>query len=230
VRAGRRVEAGVPAPTGKGVAVGATPPGRPPELLRVYVADECGDDGYPRAWHESIKFMVRADAGHRCVRCGHPYRCGLDKPDWSPCDERCTHVAPDAGPVRIRSFDGSTPTFLVGADGESYEAAFLRASFEPTLVAVEAAWRVLTVHHLDGDKRNCRWWNLAALCQRCHLTDAGQGRHGPPLAPRAQPWFRPYVAGYYAHAYLGEDLTREQAEARMDELLALEIRQEALLP
>lgn len=29
--------------------------------------------------------------------------------------------------------------------------------------------RVLTVHHLDGDKGNVRLWNLAALCQVCHL-------------------------------------------------------------
>lgn len=29
--------------------------------------------------------------------------------------------------------------------------------------------RMLTVHHLDGDKSNCRWWNLLALCQVCHL-------------------------------------------------------------
>ena len=28
---------------------------------------------------------------------------------------------------------------------------------------------MLTVHHLDGNKMNCEWWNLAALCQRCHL-------------------------------------------------------------
>jgi len=27
----------------------------------------------------------------------------------------------------------------------------------------------LTVHHLDGNKANCKDWNLAALCQRCHL-------------------------------------------------------------
>jgi len=27
----------------------------------------------------------------------------------------------------------------------------------------------LTVHHLDGDKSNCAWRNLVALCQRCHL-------------------------------------------------------------
>jgi hypothetical protein len=28
---------------------------------------------------------------------------------------------------------------------------------------------MLTVHHLDGNKWNCEWWNLAALCQQCHL-------------------------------------------------------------
>ncbi len=28
---------------------------------------------------------------------------------------------------------------------------------------------MLTVHHLDGHKFNCELWNLAALCQRCHL-------------------------------------------------------------
>ena len=27
----------------------------------------------------------------------------------------------------------------------------------------------LTVHHLDGDSMNNEDWNLAALCQRCHL-------------------------------------------------------------
>lgn len=27
--------------------------------------------------------------------------------------------------------------------------------------------RALTVHHLSGDKSNCRWWNLLATCQGC---------------------------------------------------------------
>jgi len=27
----------------------------------------------------------------------------------------------------------------------------------------------LTVHHLDGNRENNALWNLAALCQRCHL-------------------------------------------------------------
>src|SRR5690606_39863221 len=34
--------------------------------------------------------------------------------------------------------------------------------------------RMLTVHHLDGDKANCAWWNLAALCQVCHLVIQGR--------------------------------------------------------
>ena len=28
--------------------------------------------------------------------------------------------------------------------------------------------RVLTVHHLNMLKNDCRWQNLVALCQRCH--------------------------------------------------------------
>lgn len=81
-------------------------------------------------------------------------------------------------------------------------------------------WYILTVHHLDGDKGNCRWWNLAALCQRCHL--AIQGKVKMPqtyLYPHSE-WFRPYVAGYYAFALLGEDLSRAEVDARLPELLA----------
>ena len=29
--------------------------------------------------------------------------------------------------------------------------------------------RILTVHHLNGDKSDCRYQNLVALCQVCHL-------------------------------------------------------------
>ena len=34
--------------------------------------------------------------------------------------------------------------------------------------------RVLTVAHLDDDKSNCAPWNLAALCQVCHLETQGK--------------------------------------------------------
>lgn len=37
-------------------------------------------------------------------------------------------------------------------------------------------------------------------------------------------WAKPYIAGFYAKKYLGLDLSREETEARLDELLELEQR------
>jgi hypothetical protein len=94
---------------------------------------------------------------------------------------------------------------------------------------VEAHWRILTTHHLDGNKANCRWWNLAPLCQRCHLYIQAKVHMTRRWVHEHTPWFRPYVAAYYAFVYLGEDLTREQTIARIGELLDIEHRQEALI-
>jgi hypothetical protein len=58
---------------------------------------------------------------------------------------------------------------------------------------------MLTVHHLDLNKSNCRWWNLAALCQRCHLHVQGRVRLDQPWMFDHSEWIRPYLAGYYAH-------------------------------
>jgi len=58
---------------------------------------------------------------------------------------------------------------------------------------------VLTVHHLDGDKGNCAAWNLAALCQRCHLKIQGRVRMEQGFMEQILPvskWFRPHLAGY----------------------------------
>lgn len=163
----------------------------------------------------AIKHMVREEAGHRCVRCLHPYHSGVpQRAEWSPCDERCAH----AGPIRSRRgaqtwcYSQETVDELPGRAGQM--AAQGRD--------VEARWRILTVHHLDGVKANCRWWNLSALCQRCHLQIQGKVQMARVWPWEHTPWFQPYVAGYYAHAYLGEDLTREETEVRLDELLALE--------
>ena len=56
---------------------------------------------------------------------------------------------------------------------------------------------MLTVHHLDLNKSNCAWWNIPALCQKCHL----QIQHKvvleqPYMFPHSE-WFKPYVAAYY---------------------------------
>lgn len=37
-------------------------------------------------------------------------------------------------------------------------------------------------------------------------------------------WLKPYVAGFYAWKYEGKEITREEAIARMPELLAYELK------
>lgn len=112
---------------------------------------------YPPNWAEIAK-QVKADAGGKCVRCGHVH--------------------------------------------------------EP------ATGYTLTVHHLDLDKSNCEWWNLAALCQRCHLQIQGKViMERPWMLPHSE-WFKPYVAGYYAH-HFGLPESREEVVRCVDHLIAL---------
>ena len=158
-----------------------------PGVYRRYEPGELGRDGYPAVWHKLVKHQVREQAGHRCVRCQHPYATGDG--EWSACDERCTHD----GPIRLL----------------------------PSGIS-EARWRILTVHHLTGEKADLRWWNLAPLCQRCHLQIQGRVHMERVYPWPHSEWFKPYVAGYYAWVYLGEDLDPYEVAARQDELLALE--------
>lgn len=154
--------------------------------LRLYAAGDLGRDGYPVAWHHgtpSIKDLVRDQAGHRCVRCGHPYTKGMGA--WSPCDARCAH----RGPLRYRpgwSELGEGASGYATRDPYSQGSAPADATAGELIEAgidVEAAWRILTVHHINGVKADCRWWNLAALCQRCHLTIQGRVQ-----MERVYPW------------------------------------------
>jgi hypothetical protein len=199
-------------------------------LFRVYALDELGPDGYPRAWHRvavddlgigvlterrfGIKDLVREQAGHRCVRCHHPYRNGEHgSGEWSACDERCRF---DHVPFRLvyENDPGPDPPLGSGLCRPVAE----RSTFQ----RIEARWRILTVHHLNGDKSDCRWWNLCPLCQRCHLTIQGRVVMERAFILEHSSWFKPYAAGWYAWKYLGEDIGRDEAVARQDELLALE--------
>lgn len=167
----------------------------------------------------SVKAMVRLLAGHRCERCHHPYipkadakKLGVERTPyhWSPCDERCRH----RGPMRVWTTEGweeVNPT--EEACGSMVHAVDGNA---------EAEWRILTVHHLDGDKANLKWWNLAALCQRCHLTIQGRVIMERVYPNEHSAWFKIHAAGYYAWCYHHENLTRQQAADRLEELLALE--------
>src|SRR5687768_2108061 len=56
---------------------------------------------------------------------------------------------------------------------------------------------MLTVHHLDRTKDNCAWWNLAPLCQRCHLTVQAKVIMGQGWMFDHSGWFKPYAAAYY---------------------------------
>lgn len=184
--------------------------------LRVYLPEECGPDGYPLAWHSidggpGIKHRVREAAGYRCVRCHHPYAKG-DGP-LSRCDWMCSHP----GPVEVRDRFGD-----LRINGEQeIDADQLRLLIASGL-EVYALWRVLTVHHLTMDKRDCRWWNLAALDQRCHLRIQTTVQMGRVYPFEHSEWFKPYAAGWYAWTYLGEELSRGEVEERLPELLALE--------
>ena len=81
--------------------------------------------------------------------------------------------------------------------------------------------RCLTVHHLDLNRSNCRWWNIPALCQACHLSIQGRVIMERQWMFDHTEWFKPYVAGFYAYTMLGEDLSREEVEERLEELLTV---------
>lgn len=180
------------------------------DLLRVYLdPSEISDHGYPFAWYSgpefpvAIKDYVRQLAGYRCVRCGHPYPPGITETcprgEWTPCDEQCSHE----GPVRHLLTDEGIES------GRGW-------------VGPQAQWRILTTHHLNGIKHDCRWWNLAALCQRCHLQIQGRVVMDRVYPLEHSEWFKPYAAGWYAWAYLGQELSREETTDRLEELLSLE--------
>lgn len=81
--------------------------------------------------------------------------------------------------------------------------------------------RVLTVHHLDGDKSNNAWWDLLALCQRCHLTIQAKVIPERPYLWEHKPWFVPYACGFYAYWHAGRQITREEADGDPHHWLAL---------
>ena len=56
----------------------------------------------------------------------------------------------------------------------------------------------LTVHHLDGDKANVAIWNLAALCQRCHLAIQARVDMAQGFLFEHSAWMKPHVEGYRA--------------------------------
>ena len=79
---------------------------------------------------------------------------------------------------------------------------------------------VLTVHHLDLDPQNVEWWNIPALCQKCHLSIQRRVIMERPWILDHSEWFKPYVAGYYAHIN-GLPTDREYVLDHLEALLDL---------
>ena len=110
---------------------------------------------YPPDWGE-IAGQIKAEAGHCCVRCGHPN------------DRESGHV--------------------------------------------------LTVHHLDMDPSNVKWWNLPPLCQKCHLSVQGRVILDRGWLLEHSNWFKPYVAGYYSSC-MGTRDDKEWVMAHLEDIL-----------
>lgn len=147
---------------------------------------------YPDDWQE-IATRVKRRAGWRCVRCGHK-----DHP--MECNRR--------GIRRGKLPCDPGCDFSYHSDGDE-------------LGCFPEKQRVLTVHHLDGDKSNVRWWNLAPLCQVCHLAIQGKVAMEQTYSEPHSDWFLPYVAGYYVETIEGLEVSRSFVEARLAECLAI---------
>lgn len=166
---------------------------------------------YPPEW-PAVSLRVKVEARFRCARCRHPgarWVPGVVDPERYM--RNLTRLFQRPPRLRIDRVEGG---------------AYVRAGWLPCdRRCVEHSrydhrLRTLTVHHMDNDKANLRWWNLAPLCQVCHLQiQAKVAMPATYLHPHSE-WFLPYVAGYYAFTVLGEDLTRAEVEARLPELLS----------
>jgi hypothetical protein len=66
----------------------------------------------------------------------------------------------------------------------------------------------LTVHHLDGNKANNAPWNLACLCQRCHLHIQGKVFMPQFYMFEHSAWFQPHVKGYYNSKITNEEIDK----------------------
>jgi hypothetical protein len=79
---------------------------------------------------------------------------------------------------------------------------------------------VLTVHHLDGNKSNCADWNLAALCQRCHLRVQGRVKMDQLFFVEildVAEWFKPHLAGFLVAKKIAGTATSRRYERSNDD-------------
>ncbi len=155
---------------------------------------------YSADWN-AIAAAVKAHHGNRCERCGHPN----EKP-WKgrhfpiralPLDHESMQL-PEAERADL-GYCGQCRTVyditIVDVDAPCYYGEPAPCDDRCTHRTNDKKQRVLTVDHLDGDKANNDGWNLAALCQSCHLSVQGRVRMEQTYAFRHTEWMRPHVEG-----------------------------------
>lgn len=162
---------------------------------------------------KAVHNAARASVGNRCIRCGHPEGDRM----WTTADVH-----------RVIELEAMHSRALVwekfgGKEWERSTAS--RCMGGPWMVTLpvpctercthpkDGKLRILTVHHLTGQKDDNRWWNLLPLCQSCHLTIQGKVIPEQAYLHPHTPWFVPYVCGFYAATIGGMDITREEADA-----------------
>jgi hypothetical protein len=117
------------------------------------------------------------------------------------------------------------PEKLTGGMAASIESARTKAGDYPPewpavawIIKAMAGWQcercghdhtpappwVLTVHHLDGNKQNLWSWNLAALCQRCHLRIQHRVNFMQDWPFAHSPWMAKHVLEYNEWAVWNE--------------------------
>lgn len=140
---------------------------------------------------KALHNAVRAEAGNRCIRCKHPEG---DK---------------------LGTFE------VINAEGGRIYSHQLMPCDDHCTHPRDGKLRILTVHHLTGQKDDNRWWNLLALCQSCHLTIQGKVIPEQAYLHPHSAWFVPYVCGFYAATIGRLEITRAEAEADPHRWLAL---------
>lgn len=170
--------------------------------------------GYPDEW-PAVSLDTKMQVGFRCVRCEHP------NGRWSQPGNNHERGAL----VLCGEFTELSRVTLPRVYDVEGGGAWLRHHLIPcddrcTHDPEVRDHRVMTVHHLDGDKGNLKWWNLACLCQRCHLTIQGNVKMDQMYMHPHSTWFLPYVAGFYASCVDHPDLTRTEIESELAMWLA----------
>lgn len=177
---------------------------------------------YPDEWPE-VSWRVKCEARWRCARCRHPGGINVDDSLAAAHDYEAESVA---GAIYCVCFwPGLLRARTLRRDPTDDDSWWIPVPDLPCAFDCrhpdDGKRRQLTVHHLDGDKDNLAWWNLVPLCQVCHLQIQAKVVLDQTYRLPHSPWFRPYVAGYYAERVLGVPLTRTQVESRIPRILRM---------